>query len=991
MKLARYYEDPKTLHVNCCEPRAYYIPYSEINGDRTIMLSDDDWRVAWHQNHIEVDENFINAECDRFDIISVPSCLNILGFDKHQYANTLMPIPFDPPYVPSQNPCATYQKTFFTDNLSGRYYLNFEGVDSCFYVWLNGEFVGYSQVSHSTSEFDVTDFMKSGENFLAVLVLKWCDGTYFEDQDKLRMTGIFRDVYILNRPENHIRDFTVKTTVADISTVGVTVKKYGDMPEVHASLYSPTGDLISEKNFNGDMVTFEVEGAMLWNAETPYLYTVIMETEDETILQRVGIKSAYIKDSILYFNGNRITLKGVNRHDSDPFTGYTISEQQLFNDLTIMKQHNVNAIRTSHYPNAPWAYEMYSEFGFYVIDESDIETHNTQMIYGDNVPYVDGYRTVIADNKYGLLCSDELYEDTIVDRVKRCVERDKNNACVLIWSLGNESGYGVNMEKAAAWIKEQDSDYLVHYESSIYQMPDHTNDLSNIDVYSRMYWSVEYCEQYLKNNPDKPLVQCEFVHAMGNGPGDIEDYYELIYKYDSFAGAFVWEWCDHAIYMGQTVDGKDMYYYGGDFGEFPHDGNFCMDGLVYPDRTPHTGLLELKNVTRPIRASFDNGKISLTSTMDFVNAEDRFDITWELMSGNDCVESGVFDNINLPPHKTCTVDLPCTVDIGNNVDCSLMIAYTAKEDFSLITVGECLGFDQIILSKASYTATIESGSSISVEEDDRYITVSNNEFRYSFDKFTSNPCELMYKNRSYIDSPIEYNILRAYIDNDRVIREEWEKAGYDRMTTKVYSSSCSESDNSVSITFKVGLGAIFNQNFLNLDTVYTIYSDGTINVKVDADRNTIFPFLPRFGLRLFLPKQYNKVNYIGYGPTESYVDKINACYYGTFDADVSDLHEDYIKPQENGSHYGCNYLSLAGNGSKIEIFSDDFSFNASEYTQEELISAPHNFELKKSDSTILCIDGYMSGVGSGSCGPQLLDKYRVDDAKLFLNFTIKLG
>ncbi len=990
MQLTNYFEDPKTIHIGCCEPRAYFIPFSEYKGDRTIELSGDDWKVAWFQNHLEVNEDFIHSDCEQYDIITVPSCLNILGYDKHQYANVLMPIPFDPPYVPSQNPCAAYQKKFYIDEKIDNYFLNFEGVDSCFYLWLNGEFIGYSQVSHSTSEFDITDYVNEGENLLSVLVLKWCDGTYFEDQDKLRMTGIFRDVYILNRPKDHIRDFVVKTTVSPTSTIAVNLKVNGTPGDILVNLYSPDGEVISQQRCDNNSVVFEVENALLWNAETPYLYTLEIVCNNETIIQRVGIKSAYIKDSVLYFNNNKIKLKGVNRHDSDPFSGYTISYQQLFHDLTIMKQHNVNAIRTSHYPNAPWAYDMYSEFGFYVIDEADIETHNTQSIYGNKAGYSQDYSLVNIDAAFGSLCSDPTYEETILDRVVRCVERDKNSACVLMWSLGNESGYGVNMEKAAAWIKSQDSDYLVHYESSIWQMPDHENDLSNIDVYSKMYWNTEHCVNYLENNPEKPFIQCEFVHAMGNGPGDIEDYYELIYKYDSFAGGFVWEWCDHAVYMGQTVEGKDMYYYGGDFGEYPHDGNFCMDGLVYPDRTPHTGLLELKNVTRPVKCSYKDGKITLFNTLDFVNIEDRFDINWELIVDNKCVESGTIENISLPPHSYCTIDLPYNCSVETNSDCSLMIAYTAKEDYSLISVGDCLGFDQIILNKAEYAPHIDNGSNISVEDNGRYFTVSNDKFRYIFDKFTSNPTELYSNNRSYIDCPMEYNILRAYIDNDRVIKEEWKKAGYDRVTTKVYDATYNVGAESVTLTFKVGLGAIHVQNFLKMTTVYTIYSDGTINVKADGDFNTIFPFLPRFGLRLFLPNSINDVTYIGYGPTESYVDKIHSCYYGEFSSSVAGLHEDYIKPQENGSHCGCNLLSVEGDGRAITVYGKDFSFNASKYTQEALDSTAHNFELTESGHTVLCIDSRMSGVGSGSCGPQLLDKYRVNEEKISLDFSIKL-
>ncbi len=987
MKLERYFEDPQTLHIGCSEPRSYFLPYAEVEGDRTMMLSGNDWKIRRYQNHLEVSEDFINGACDGFDIISVPSCANILGYEQHQYCNVEMPIPFDPPYVPDDNPCFAYYKTFEVAQRSGKYYLNFEGVDSCFYLWLNGSFIGYSQVSHSTSEFDITAYLKDGENALAVLVLKWCDGTYFEDQDKLRMSGIFRDVYILNRPDNHIKDFYVKTTAGKTSTVVINIDS--DSPiNAQYTLFSPSGEEVASAKTNESSVSFEIQDALLWNAETPHLYCLVIEANGEKILQSVGIRSVFIKESILYLNDTNIKFKGVNRHDSDPYTGYTISKAQLICDLTLMKKHNINAIRTSHYPNAPWAYQLYSEYGFYVIDETDIETHNTKSVYRNTVD-VGGYFDLIRpDPEFGVLCSDDRYEATILDRVKRCVERDKNNACVVMWSLGNESGYGQNMEKAAKWIKEQDKDFLVHYESSIYQMPEHQNDLSNIDVHSRMYMPLDACEFYLSQSPDKPLVLCEYSHAMGNSSGDLNDYWDIIYANKEFAGGFVWEWCDHAISMGRTNEGREKFYYGGDFGEFPHDGNFCMDGLVYPNRRPHTGLLEHKNVTRPVRTTLKDGKLRIENMSDFVSVEDWYDVQWSLSVDGETKQSGKLSQLNIPPHAAVLLDIPYTADIEQNTDSYLMLQYVTKQDYSLVEAGESMGFDQIILQKRRYEAEPTVGYAPVAHDDGRYITIVSERFRYMLDRFTATFCEMVHDNHNLLKQPMMFNIIRAYIDNDRTERREWERAGYDRMTTKVYSVEVENVHGAVKVSFEVGLAAIYLQPFLKMSVCYTIDSNGKIEISIDGKRDMVFPYLPRFGLRLFLPDRFKQVEYVGYGPTESYIDKLGACRYDRFATTVDDLHEDYIKPQENGSHFGCNYLSLEGNDARLEIFGSDFSFNASNYTQEMLIRSMHDYELEKSGCTVLCLDSHMSGVGTASCGPRLIEKYQVLDEELKLDFTI---
>ncbi|OON93037.1 MAG: hypothetical protein ATN31_07145 [Candidatus Epulonipiscioides saccharophilum] len=1026
MIISNYYEDPDTLHLGTEKVRAYYVPLSVNNGSRLIDLNGDDWMVQWFKNIFEVDDSIKNGILSNPDTIQVPSCLNILGYDNHHYSNLILPIPFDPPYVPTDNSCATYVKKVHIQKDSDElYYLNFDGVDSCFYLWINGHFVGYSQVSHATSEFNVSSFIQNGENTISVLVLKWCDGTYFEDQDKFRMTGIFRDVYILKRAKNHIKDFYIKTIMpgaenylaqkknsffsrrvlfgqdneySNKPAIAINIQDiHGKIDSVEIEVFSPQNELLTTQKIVVDPLdyyqfTYYVDEPLLWSAETPYLYLVRLKTNDEIIEQKVGLRYIQIKDAILFVNGRSIKLKGVNRHDSDPYTGFSITKDQLIMDLKLMKKHNINAIRTSHYPNSPWAYDLYDEYGFYIIAEADIETHNTDHLYGGgrvNYNYDD---QIIQDSTFGLLCSDPIYKKTILDRVERCVIREKNHPSIIMWSLGNESGYGPNMEEAAKYIHEIDKDFLVHYESSIYEMPDHQNDLSNLDVYSRMYMPVDKCEKYCLSDTAKPLVLCEYSCAMGNGPGDLEDYFAIIYDYDSFAGAFVWEWCDHAIYGGIAENGKKKFLFGGDSGELLHDGSFCVDGLVYPDRRPHTGLFEYKNVWRPIRMTESQDEkgesvLSFTNTMDFLSSNDILEIRWSLFLDHKKINEGVLHQ-NIQPRQTVDINLS-DFPINNKVreDMYLIFRYVKTKSIrnisDLVPIGSELGIDQYILQKV-YRRFNGSGpkSQILQNDDQKLIIRCKGSYKYTFDKLRGTLMDVQVDNESLFKKPMEYNIWRAPTDNDKRFLRFWKTVGYDRMKTKVYESSVSESETFTKITFRIGIGAVGIQNFMALNVKFLVHYNGSLSIIMDAQKNEIFPVLPRFGIRMFLANNFATADYIGLGPYESYTDKCRASYYGRFKTTISEMHEDYIVPQENGSHCDCNYLSISSPNYTMATVGDGFSFNVSYFTQEELERAKHNFELEESSYAVVCIDNKQNGIGSASCGPMLIDKYKLSETNL---------
>ncbi len=988
-----YHETFDVLHKGTEPNRSYYIPM-DLQGNERKKDLNGIWKFQYNTCLEDLDGHFYeeNYDASAFDDLPVPSCWQMHGYDRNHYTNVNYPFPCDPPYVPDENPYGAYvtEFTLTEEEVHMHQFLNFEGVDSCFYVWVNGKEVGYSQVSHSSSEFDITPYIKEGKNRLAVLVMKWCDGSYLEDQDKFRMSGIFRDVYLFMRPSTGwIRDYTVTTPVENgRARVEVCIQEEGNFP-VTVSLYDKDNgvigsavaeDLISEKIVN-DGKTWKkaviyVDSPILWNAEQPYLYSLILSAPEEKINQKVGIRTVCVKDGVILVNDRPIKFKGVNRHDSDPVTGYTISKEQALKDLRIMKEHNINAIRTSHYPNAPWFVQLCDEYGFYVIGESDIEMHGITSIYGGG-----------ADKNYSQFAMDPRFDKPVLDRVQRNVYRDKNCCSILLWSLGNESGYGPSFEKAGKWVKEFDPTRLTHYESAMWKYPDYKADYSMLDTYSRMYASTQWVDEYFaKEGPKKPFLQCEFVHAMGNGPGDIEDYFEQIYKYDGFAGGFVWEWCDHAIYCGETEDGKAIYHYGGDSGEFPHDGNFCMDGLVYPDRRVHTGLKEWKNVVRPVRASMNPafyGEIIFENKLDFTNLNDYLYIEYICKKNGEVIASGRIDQLDIAPHekKTIHLNLPVITD----GQAYLMLIYRQKHALPMTDADMELGFDQICLYEEN--PVLPKGNDagqVTLNETEKLFEISGeydgNSFVYSFGKKTGTFTQMKKNGKDILVSPMEYNIFRAPTDNDRNIVHEWMRAGYDRSVTKIYKAEATVLDGKAVISVDMSISAIYIQKILRIHAVWTVTSDGQVSLCLDAHRDPSLPFLPRFGLKLELPASYQQAEYFGYGPYESYEDKHRASYMDKFESSVDNLHEDYIKPQENGSHYHCFYVALKGDDGMIRVCaSKPFAFNASNYTIKELAQKAHNYELKKSDFVTLCVDYKQSGIGSNSCGPELLEQYRLDE------------
>lgn len=796
MIVPRYYEDLNVLHENILPARAYYIPASKKmdkliehrEASDRMQLLNGNWKFKYFESIYDVKESFYETgyDLDSFDDVHVPGVWQMAGYDTHQYTNIRYPFPFDPPYVPQDIPCGAYVYSFnyHKETKAPKAYLNFEGVDSCYYVWLNGKYVGYDQVSHVTGEFDVTEYLKEGENRLAVLVLKWCDGSYLEDQDKFRMSGIFRDVYILKRPEKAVRDYHVTTKINDdVAQISFEVD-YFEKTETTITIETAEGAKVAQGNIADDgKLDLEIVMPILWNTENPYLYTLVIETEQETIVDYLALRTIEIRDKVFYFNGQKIKFRGVNRHDSDPETGFTISVDQLKTDMKLMKEHNFNAIRSSHYPNAPYFYQMCDKYGFMVIDEADLEAHGPFMLYrkeDTDLERFSRWNEKLAD--------DPAWEEAIVDRVQRMVLRDKNRFCILMWSMGNESAYGCNFEKALAWTKSYDPYRITQYESARYRNYKETYNYDNLDIYSRMYPALDEIKEYLDKDASKPFLLVEYCHSMGNGPGDFEDYFQMIQENDLMCGGFVWEWCDHAIAYGKTKDGKTIYYYGGDHGENIHDGNFCMDGLVYPDRRPHTGLLEYKNVYRPARVvSYDqeSGELKLHNYMDFDDLKDYVEITYEVTQDGLTIQKEKLPAFSVKPHTDAVTGLRvATKECGKIY---LRITYHLKKDLPLLEKGQVLGFDEILIENqdgrnataVKWMEDKEEEAQIQVQETDTEFVLKGKDFSYTLSKRTGLFERISFAGREYLNQPMELNIWRAPTDNDMYIKTEWKKAHYD--------------------------------------------------------------------------------------------------------------------------------------------------------------------------------------------------------------------
>lgn len=963
------HENPQKLHIGTALPHAYFIPfaYGQVNGKRessALFASlSGNWDFDYYERPDDLPEDLLDRPAAAS--IPVPSNWQLHGYDKPQYTNVRYPIPYDPPYVPDHNPTGVYRRNYFYQPDGKRRMLVFEGVDSCFYLFVNDVFVGYSQVSHSTSEFDISDYLQQGDNQIAVVVLKYCDGTYLEDQDKWRMSGIFREVYILSRENGAVRDYHVTTELSDDMQqhADVRVNIDSEKPCV-VSLFAPNGELLGKQE--GTAVNFAVDRPQCWTAETPNLYRMEILCGDEIIFEQVGIRKIEVKDCAFWLNGRRIKLKGVNRHDFDAVDGFYCSRDAMRRDLELMKSLNLNAIRTSHYPNAPEFYQLCDELGFYVIDEADLESHGCVEVY-NTFEWTNWY------NGIALIAQDERFFEATLDRERLLVSRDVNRPCVIMWSLGNEAGWGDNLRAAARLIKELDSTRPTHYEgfrNCLDGKGEH-----ELDTVSHMYPPYEYVRNYPESDSNakgRPLIICEYCHSMGNGPGDLEVYHKLIYDNDAVVGAFIWEWCDQGIYLGNTADGRPKYAYGGDFGELVNDGNFCIDGMVLPDRRLHTAALEAKNVHRPVRVTRVDDGFVFHNMLDFTTIDEHYAFRCTV-SDNGRVLSERQIVLILPPQESCTVAIP----EAENVQGKHVIL-----DINILKDGQEVGFEQFTLYQAKSGLTASVNGKVSEEKDRFVLTVDDT--LVSIDKRSGMIVSFMRNGHELLTEPMQLNAYRAPLDNDCDIRDNWKKIFADRMIPKIYDI---ESDGS-RVSCRLAMGYSAYEPVCRAEIVYMPCAGGVM-VAIHATVNEKLRYLPRFGIRLFMRRDMEELEYLGYGPQESYIDKHNAAKFGCYLSTVDEQYTDYIRPQESGSHFGCDRLTVRNSDDCLTVTADRaFSFSYLGYTQEELAEKKHDWELVRYPANVLCVDYKMTGVGSHSCGPELLEEYQLSEKTI--DFTVTL-
>lgn len=1003
LNIPKYYENPKALHIGCEEPHAYFIPYlNEENAltksreeSKYFQLLNGEWDFRFYKSVIDVEDGFYAEDYEidsHYNKIKVPMSWQMdldKGYDVPNYTNQAYPYPAEPPYVPDENPCGIYLRDFELDenSLSRDLFLNFEGVDSCFYLWINGKLVGYSQVSHMTSEFNITEFAHAGKNRIAVLVLKWCDGSYLEDQDMWRLSGIFRDVYILKRSRRgRIRDFYATTELKKKftkCTLNVDLDIIGDR-DVTYKLISPHGEEIaSGESVNGN-IKVKFDNPILWNDESPMLYDLFLDISDEVVLVKLGIKELKISHSILYLNGEKIKIKGVNRHDSHPLYGHATPIEHVLEDLYIFKRHNVNAVRTSHYPNDPRFLEMCDQLGIMVVDESDLEAHGFSSS-------LDGF----SMECWSKLSDNPEWTDAYVDRVRRVFERDKNHVSVIFWSLGNESGCGNNHQEMYNYVKSRNPNAIVHYEGANYRYSELANKYLGAcsDVESWMYPNLDKCKEILssKKRKNKPFYLCEYCHAMGNGPGDLYDYWQLIDSDDKFCGGCIWEYTDHSV---AVPDGKGgyKYTYGGDFGDIPNDRNFCVDGLVYPDRTPHTGFEEAKIIYQPFFAEYDGKGGVEIKNRNFFTGLDDVGINWEIKSDGELVASGEISGLMLMPRekKVFSVFDPSAYSFKGET--YLTLRFVNRTDKLWAQAGYEIGLKQFKLDSAACEKTALSESALTVDENDRYINISAGEVKYSFDKAYGKLIKMSVGEAEMLASPVELQLFRAMIDNDCQHREEWEKAKLENIRQKCRSLSVTKSDNKVEITVDASFGHHTHEPALVGKLIYTFLADSSVLINVNGEVYKAIDTLPKIGLRLIMPEGFESYEYFGYGPKESYVDKHHYDWIDRFKTTVTDNFEHYVRPQENSSHYATKWVKVS-NADGIGVICrgeniDSFSSNAQHFTAQMLYNTKHDYELEPMKETVLSLDFKQNGCGSGSCGPDTAEKYRLTDRKF--DFTFKI-
>lgn len=964
MLFPAYYENPQKISDGLCPYRSYYIPYAcDTDNEPGRENSPNFYSLNGEWDfHLFSSPEKAALSPKSYGKIRVPGNWQTQGYDKPQYINAAYPIPYDPPYVPKDNPCGLYARKFQWKKEPGKdYFLNLEGVDSAYYVYLNGRYVGFNTVSHCTGEFLLNDYLADGENLLQIFVLKWSFGTYLEGQDKIRLSGIFRDVYILTRSRERIDDYRIRCEFAgERAVLRVSVRK-DEKTVYRLKFFAPDGELLFSEQTSEKEISFEVLAPVLWNAERPELYRMILDTAEERIFEQVALVRKELSDAFL-LNGKKITFRGVNRHEIHPDYGYHVPRDVVVEELRLMKKHHVNAIRTAHYPPTPEFVRLCERMGFYLIEEADLECHGVTCRQVGVSDFNDLYR------RGG-------WEKAVLDRTVRMFERDKNRFCILLWSVGNESGWGKPIEDCIRFLNANDTSRPVHYESTFSDNPEDTYPL--LKLRAKMYPSLEDINKYLEDSAEtRPLVLSEFSHAMGNSCGDLEDYFEKFWSNRRLMGGFVWEWCEHALRDKKT----GCLLYGGDWKEKYHDGNFCVDGLVSCEREPNSSFLLMKQVYAPVHMQSDPSGLWLENRMEFTAFEEKFFGEITVKADGETVFRRKL-NVSIPPFGKCAVSFDWEKYRGRRTVVTVSI-YSLHGD-EIFAAGEEICHQQFDISKKE-TAGDQACVPFQQRNGDWFARAG--ETLIQVDGCTGLLKSFKKSGRELFARPQSLKVSRAPLDNDKwVYWSEWLYRGIYDAHTRAYTGKFDGKSLSVS----VALNAPSKKRILEGLIEYRLEENGRLHVAVKAEVADDIDFLPRFGVENCLAPDFEEYEYYGYGPFESYIDKFRHCYKDWHVQSVNDVRMPYLKPQESCAHYSTDEVILRGKGGDIRIAGDGFSFGISRWPDDVIMNTRHNWELPESKQIFVNLDYKMSGTGSGSCGPRLQEKYQLREKKFEFGYTIE--
>lgn len=1001
------WENPEIFEINRQQPRADFVSFK----DEKSSLKSNTWEESEHYLSLNGMWDFYyadsvkarptnfhknNFDTSSWDKIEVPSNWELQGHGIPFYTNIKYMFPANPPFIPHElNNNGSYKKTFSLpeDWDKSQVYLHFAGVSGAMYVWLNDEFVGYSEGSKTPAEFLITDKLKAGENSLAVQVLRWSDASYMEDQDFWRLSGIERDVYLYKTPQIELKDFKLIADLTEDYMDGifdaevelhnhsnsnsdeyVNVKIIDD--RTNTEIYSAKEEKTIPKGksvFHFSTVLSEIK---TWNAEQPHLYSVLIQTKNEFIKTKIGFRSVEIKNKQLLINGNPITIKGVNLHDHDEITGHVVTEELTKKDMMLMKENNINAIRCSHYPKNPFFYKMADQYGFYVIDEANIETHGMGVTH-------DIEKHPEKANVHPAHLPE--WEAAHLDRTIRMYERDKNFTSIIIWSLGNEAANGANFVTTYNWLKNKDKTRPVQYEGAVGH--------ANSDIEAPMYWNIQKMKKYVDEGGEKPLIQCEYAHAMGNSVGNLKDYWDVIDSYPSMQGGFIWDWVDQGL-LSTNENGEEYWAYGGDLGgfDFQNDANFCLNGIVDPDRGAHPALHEVKKVYQNVAFNYSNGILSIKNKFDFTNLK-AYSFSWKLLEDGIEKESGTFDEIDVQPYQTTTINMnPLTLDASKTYHLNVY-AYT-KVATDLVKENHTIAYEQFLLQEPHFKKDTSTSRQFDVVESDAVIKFSRPEMTVEFNTKTGLMETLDFGDGNVLKEPLKPNFWRSPVDNDFGFKmpkklSVWKKA---TEQIKLASYKLIEDENTLEFIFKIA------EIEGELKMSYVFYDNNSIDITLDLQsiKNGL-SIVPRFGVNLIIQDNYNHVKWFGRGPHENYQDRNNSALIGEYKSTVSDLYFPYIRPQENGYRTDTRWIEFTdnqGKGLRFEGIKDVLGFSAhhqynSDFDPGLKKQQRHHTDIIKRDFISINLDNKQMGVGGiNSWGAMPLPKYRIKAKPMRFLFNI---